>query len=47
MYALYQAVDDAGLEKLANATTSKEAWEILEKTYKGDDRVKQVRLQAL
>jgi len=35
------------LEKLANATTSKEAWEILEKTYKGDDRVKQVRLQAL
>jgi len=47
MYALYRAVDDAGLEKLANATTSKEAWEILEKTYKGDDRVKQVRLQAL
>ena len=46
MYALYRAVDDAGLEKLANATTSKEAWEILEKTYKGDDCVKQVRLQA-
>ena len=47
MYALYRAVEDAGLEKLANATTSKEAWEILEKTYKGDDRVKQVRLQTL
>jgi len=47
MYALYRAVDDAGLEKLANAMTSKEAWEILEKTYKGDDRVKQVRLQTL
>jgi len=47
MYTLYRDVDDAGLEKLANATTSKEAWEILEKTYKGDDHVIQVRLQAL
>jgi len=47
MYALYRVVDDAGLEKLANATTSKAAWEILEKTYKGDNRVKQVRLQVL
>ena len=42
MYALYRTVDDAGLEKLANAMTSKEAWKILEKAYKGDDRVKQV-----
>ena len=47
MYALYRAVDDTDLEKLGNATTSKEAWEILEKTYKRDDCVKQVRLQAL
>jgi len=40
MYALYRAMDDTCLEKLANATTSKKVWEILEKTYKGDDRVK-------
>jgi len=42
MYALYRVADDTCLEKLANATTSKETWEILEKTYKGHDPVKQV-----
>ena len=47
LYVLYRAVDESGFEKIANATSSKEAWDILEKAYKGDNRVKQVRLQTL
>ena len=40
-------VKDTGFEKIASAKSSKEAWDILEKAYKGDDRVMQVRLQTL
>jgi hypothetical protein len=47
LYLLYQSVDEAGFEKIANTKDSKEAWEILESAYKGADRVKQVRLQTL
>ncbi|XP_019242635.1 PREDICTED: uncharacterized protein LOC109222773, partial [Nicotiana attenuata] len=34
-------------EKVANATTSKEAWDILQTSFKGLDKVKKVRLQTL
>jgi gag-polypeptide of LTR copia-type len=44
---LFRAVDESGFEKIVGATTSKEAWDILEKVFKGADRVKQVRLQTL
>ena len=37
LYILYQAVDQSGFEKIASAKSSKEAWGILEKAYKGDD----------
>ena len=47
LYVLYRAVDESGFEKIANAMSSKEAWDIMEKAYKGDNRVKQVRLQTL
>ena len=47
MYVLYRAVDEFGFEKIANVMSSKEAWDILEKAYKGDNRVMQVRLQTL
>ncbi|KAK7379719.1 hypothetical protein VNO78_34409 [Psophocarpus tetragonolobus] len=44
---LYQAVDEVGFEKIASVSTSKEAWDILAKVYKGADKVKQVHLQTL
>ncbi|KAG8474810.1 hypothetical protein CXB51_031511 [Gossypium anomalum] len=47
LYLLFRAVDKSGFEKIVRATTSKEAWDILAKVYKGADRVKQVHLQTL
>jgi gag-polypeptide of LTR copia-type len=47
LYILYPGVDETGFEKVAGATTSKEAWEILQITYKGADWIKQIRLQTL
>lgn len=47
LYFIHQALDDAVFEKISEAKTSKQAWEILQKAYKGDDKVKSVRLQTL
>ncbi|KAJ3707124.1 hypothetical protein LUZ61_010829 [Rhynchospora tenuis] len=47
LYIIYQAVDESSFEKIAGATSSHEAWNTLEKAYKGADRVKKVRLQTL
>jgi len=35
LYMLYWAVDEFDFKKITNAKSSKEAWDILEKTYKG------------
>nr|KYP70491.1 hypothetical protein KK1_009711 [Cajanus cajan] len=47
LYLLCRAVDESSFEKIANTKSSKVAWDILEKANKGDERVKQVRLQTL
>ncbi|GAV79209.1 UBN2 domain-containing protein, partial [Cephalotus follicularis] len=45
--AIFQAVEDTIFENISSVETAKEAWDILQKSYKGDNRVKQVRLQTL
>ena len=47
LYMLFWVIDKSGFEKIARTTTSKEAWDTLEKMFKGTDQVKQVRLQTL
>ena len=47
LYMLFRTVDESGFEKIVRETTSKEAWDTLEKVFKGTDRVKQVRLKTL
>ena len=47
LYFLYNVVDESSFEKIANVASSKEAWDILEVAYRGNERIRQVRLQAL
>ena len=47
LYILYQSVDEDTFETIANAETSKAAWDKLQSTHRGADRVKKVRLQTL
>nr|XP_033512614.1 uncharacterized protein LOC117277294 [Nicotiana tomentosiformis] len=44
---IHQCLNDAMFEKVANATTSKEAWEILQNSLQGVDKVRKVKLQTL
>ncbi|XP_019430826.1 PREDICTED: uncharacterized protein LOC109338135 [Lupinus angustifolius] len=43
----YQSLDEANFEKISNAKTAKEAWENLERSYAGAEKVKKVQLQTL
>jgi len=47
LYMLYRDVNESGFEKIASASTSKEAWDTLQKVFKGADQVKQVCLLTL
>ncbi|GAU45892.1 hypothetical protein TSUD_24940 [Trifolium subterraneum] len=47
LFLIHQCVDSKVFEKIADATTSKDAWDILQKSYGGDSKVKKVKLQAL
>ncbi|XP_048130817.1 uncharacterized protein LOC125313886 [Rhodamnia argentea] len=44
---IYQCLDDSMFEKVSNASTSKEAWEILRNTHQGVQKVQKIRLQTL
>ncbi|PNY00322.1 hypothetical protein L195_g023599, partial [Trifolium pratense] len=47
LFLIHQCVDAKMFEKIADFTTSKEAWDTLQKSYGGDAKVKKVKLQAL
>ncbi|XP_026378040.1 uncharacterized protein LOC113272419 [Papaver somniferum] len=45
LYYLYVAVNEEVMKKIQHAATTKKAWDKLQTSYKGDDKVKNVRLQ--
>ncbi|KAB1669824.1 hypothetical protein ES319_1Z007600v1, partial [Gossypium barbadense] len=49
LFWIYQGVQsyEAVWEKIACATTAKQAWKFLQNSFKGDEKVKRVRLQTL
>ena len=47
LYLIHQCVNDENFEKIASATSAKAAWDALEKSYAGDEKIKKVRLQSL
>ncbi|KAK2434416.1 sister chromatid cohesion protein SCC4 [Trifolium repens] len=46
LFYIQQNVDSQHFEKIAKATTSKEAWDILQAYHDGGEKVKQVKLQS-
>ncbi|KAF1898006.1 hypothetical protein Lal_00032768 [Lupinus albus] len=47
IFLLHQCVDRPNFEKISTASSSKEAWNTLEKSYAGSLKVKKVRLQMM
>ncbi|XP_077230201.1 uncharacterized protein LOC143863422 [Tasmannia lanceolata] len=47
LFFIYQAVDEVIFERISSVTSAKEAWDTLYTSYKGEDKVKLVRLQTL
>ncbi|XP_019427229.1 PREDICTED: uncharacterized protein LOC109335549 [Lupinus angustifolius] len=47
MCLIHQCVDEAHFEKIAAARSSHEAWQILQKSNKGAEQLKKVRLQTM
>ena len=47
LYLIHQGMNDETFEHIEGATTDSEAWTIVSTNYKGDDKIKRVRLQTL
>ncbi|XP_074369148.1 uncharacterized protein LOC141710363 [Apium graveolens] len=47
LYTIIQGVDESTIEKISNAKMAKDAWEILQISFQGVEKVKKVRLQVL
>lgn len=47
LFLIYQAVDENIFERISSSESSKEAWDMLYKSYRGEEKVKIVRLQTL
>ena len=44
LFIIHQCVDANNFEKVSDAESAKETWEILEKSFRGAEKVKEVRL---
>ncbi|CAM8996692.1 unnamed protein product [Rhodiola kirilowii] len=47
LFTIFQGVDESTFERISEAKTAKDAWEILQKSFQGVKKVKKVRLQVL
>ena len=47
LFQIYQAIKMPIYERIAKAKNSKQAWAIIQTSYKGEEKVKKVRLQSL
>ncbi|KAL4564518.1 hypothetical protein LXL04_028582 [Taraxacum kok-saghyz] len=47
LYHIYQAIDEVIFESISATQSSKEAWDMLYRTYRGEEKVKIVRLQMV
>ena len=47
LFTIFQGLEERTFELVALAKTSKEAWEMLSKTYSGVEKTKRFRLQSL
>ena len=47
LFYIQQAVDDSSFSSIAAASTSKQAWDIIQREYLGDQKVINVKLQTL
>uniref|UniRef100_A0A251VEZ8 Putative zinc finger, CCHC-type n=1 Tax=Helianthus annuus TaxID=4232 RepID=A0A251VEZ8_HELAN len=47
LHIIFQSVNEIVFERIAMAKSSKEAWSILHKSYRGENRVRTVKLQTL
>lgn len=47
LYFIYQSVDEVIFERISASTSAKEAWDTLYTSYRGEEKVKLVRLQTL
>ena len=46
LFIIHQCVSPDNFEKISDSESAKEAWEILEKSFGGAEKVKEVRLQT-
>ena len=44
LFLIYQCLDNDSFEKISDATSAKQAWEKLQTSYKGEEKMKNVRL---
>ncbi|GAV61453.1 DUF4219 domain-containing protein/UBN2 domain-containing protein [Cephalotus follicularis] len=47
LFFIFQAVDEVIFERISSTNSAKEAWDTLNAAYKGEDKIKLVRLQIL